>query len=233
MQIIYWGYFIIYTFSNMSFSLKHIVREPKIAISNPPLFLMLHGYGSNEEDLFSFANELPDELLIISARAPLSIDFGGYAWYTIHFEADDKKFSDIPEAIKARNLIAQFIDELQETYQFDPAKSFLMGFSQGTILSYAVALSYPEKINNVLAISGYINDELIVSPNEPNNYKGLDFFCSHGSVDPVIPVEWAKKISDYLQNLNISHRYKEYYAGHGIVPQNFADMQKWIQEKLK
>ena len=217
----------------MSFSLKHIVREPKTPNANPPLLLMLHGYGSNEEDLFSFANELPDELLIISARAPLPIDFGGYAWYTIHFEADDKKFSDIPEALKAKDLIAKFIDELQETYKFDPARSFLMGFSQGTILSYAVALSYPKRIKNILALSGYINEELIASSKKINNYKNLDFFCSHGSEDPVIPVDWARKAPNFLKKLNINHSYKEYYAGHGIVPQNFEDMQKWIQKKLK
>ncbi len=46
---------------------------------------MLHGYGSNEEDLFSFAQELPDELLIISASAPLSLGFGSYAWYNHTF----------------------------------------------------------------------------------------------------------------------------------------------------
>ena len=216
----------------MVFSLKHIVREPKTPNANPALFLMLHGYGSNEEDLFSFANELPDELLIISARAPLSIDFGGYAWYTIHFEQNDKKFSDIPEAIKARDTIAKFIDELQETYKFDPAKSFLMGFSQGTILSYALSLSYPKKIKNIIALSGYINEELIISPKETNDYKSLNFFCSHGSVDPVIPVDWARKIPKFLQNLTISHTYKEYYVGHGIVPQNFTDMKNWILKKL-
>lgn len=215
----------------MTFSLKYIVREPKKASDNPPLLLMLHGYGSNEEDLFSFANELPDELLIISARAPLSIGFGGYAWYTIHFEADDKKFSDIPEAIEARNTIVKFIDELQEVYHFNPSKSFLMGFSQGTILSYAVALSHPQKIHNILALSGYINEEL-VETSKDLNYKDIDFYCSHGSEDPVIPVDWARKTPTYLKEFKVSHVYKEYYAGHGIAPQNFTDMKNWINKKL-
>ena len=129
----------------MEYSLKHIVREPQVKTENPSLLLMLHGYGSNEQDLFSFAHELPDNLLIVSARAPRSIQFGGYAWYDIHFQSDDSNFSDIPQALEARDLIVNFIDELQKTYQFNPDKSFLMGFSQGTILSYAIALSFPEK----------------------------------------------------------------------------------------
>ena len=216
----------------MDYSLKHIVRKPKIATENPSLLLMLHGYGSNEQDLFSFAHELPDNLLIVSARAPLSIAFGGYAWYSIHFEADDDKFSDIPEAIQARDLLVKFIDELQDTYHFDPKNSFLMGFSQGTILSYALVLSFPEKIRNILALSGYVNEELILKPVDISLYKDLDFFCSHGNVDPVIPVEWARKTPGFLQNLNIKHEYKEYSVGHGVAPQNFIDLKEWINKHI-
>jgi phospholipase/carboxylesterase len=216
----------------MEFSLKHIIRYPKKEVLKPALLLMLHGYGSNEEDLFSFADELADDLLIVSARAPLSIAFGGYAWYSIHFEADNAKFSDIPEAIEARDLLVQFIDELQEAFHFDPKKSFLMGFSQGTILSYALSLSYPEKIHNIVALSGYINEELIQELGDVNDYEKLDFYCSHGSEDPVIPVDWARKIPNYLQKHSISHQYNEYYAGHGIAPKNFLDMKNWIESKL-
>lgn len=216
----------------MEYSLKYIVREPKVKIKNPSLLLMLHGYGSNEQDLFSFANELPDNLLIVSARAPLSMTFGGYAWYSIRFQGDDKSFSDIPEALEARNLIVNFIDELQETYHFNPENSFLMGFSQGTILSYAVALSFPDKIKNIVALSGYINEELIETPSDLNAYSSLDFFCSHGNVDPVIPVEWARKTPKFLQKKYIKHEFKEYAAGHGVAPNNFSDLQNWITKHL-
>lgn len=216
----------------MEYTLKHLIRKPKVVIKNPPLLVMLHGYGSNEQDLFSFADELPDELLIVSARAPLSMGFNAYAWYTIHFEADNNKFSDIPEALSARDLIIQFIDELQLEYHFNPAKSFLMGFSQGTILSYAVALSHPDRIKNIVALSGYINEELINLSEDAQAYKDLDFYCSHGEVDEVIPIAWARKTKDYLVDHHISHVYKEYYAGHGVAPQNFADFKNWIVERI-
>lgn len=216
----------------MEYSLEHIIREPAVKTDSPSLLLMLHGYGSNEQDLFSFANELPDNLLIVSARAQLSIMFGGYAWYDIHFQADDKNFSDMPQAIQARDLIVNFIDELQETYHFDPKKSFLMGFSQGTILSYAVALSFPNKIKNILALSGYINEELIIPPSDSDGYSSLDFFCSHGNIDPIIPVDWARKTSDFLDKKQIKYIYNEYDVGHGVAPQNFVDLQDWITKHL-
>ena len=216
----------------MNYALKHIIRKPKVPNENPSLLLMLHGYGSHEQDLFSFASELPDELLIVSAQAPLSMGYGAYAWYTIHFEAGNGKFSDIPEAIHARDLIIQFIDELQNEYHFNPENSFLMGFSQGTILSYAVALSHPDKIKNIIALSGYINEELIINPNNKSTYNELDFFCSHGSIDDVIPVDWARKSIAFLQEKNVTHSYQEYNVGHGVAPQNFADFKNWMAERM-
>ena len=110
-------------------SLEYLVRKPKTTISHPPLLIMFHGYGSNEQDLFSFAEELPDELLIISARAPLSLGFGSYAWYTIHFDATTSdKFSDLPEARSALSTIDLFIEELKTEYKVDEEKIPLIGF---------------------------------------------------------------------------------------------------------
>src|SRR6187399_908559 len=127
-------------------TLHHLVREPKIKLDKNPLILLLHGYGSNEEDLFSFATELPDEYYVISARAPYDMMYGSYAWYAINFDADENKFSDIDQAVESRDLIAGFIDELVAAYPIDKDEVTLVGFSQGSILSYAVALSYPEKV---------------------------------------------------------------------------------------
>ena len=129
----------------MNLSLHHLVREPKIKLDKNPLLLLLHGYGSNEEDLFSFAAELPEEYYVISARAPYDMMYGSYAWYAINFDADENKFSDIEQAKTSRDLISNFIDELLANYAIDSENVTLIGFSQGCILSYAVALSYPRK----------------------------------------------------------------------------------------
>ncbi len=213
-------------------TLHYEIREPKIAVENPPLLIMLHGYGSNELDLFSFANELPDELLIISARAPLSLGFHSYAWYTINFDNINGKFSDIEEAKVAVEMVADFIDEIKEKYCVNKNKVFLLGFSQGTILSYAVALKYPEKLNYLVALSGYMNEDL--SPESLNkNYRHLDFFISHGTQDQVLPVQWAKAVPEICYLLRIKNIYKEYNAGHGVHPQNFYDFRNWIIERLK
>ena len=210
-------------------TLHHLVREPKIKLDKNPLLLLLHGYGSNEEDLFSFASELPDHYYVISARAPYDIQYGSYAWYAIDFDADEKKFSDLNQARSSRDVIADFIDELVANYPIDTNNITLIGFSQGCILSYAVALSYPEKIQRVVAMSGYFNTEIAKDNFEKNNFSNLTFFASHGSVDQVVPVDWARKAKPLLDNLGIENVYKEYPIGHGISPQNFYDFKNWLE----
>lgn len=214
----------------MNLSLEYKIQEPKIKLDKNPLILLLHGYGSNEEDLFSFATELPEEYYIISARAPYDMQYGAFAWYAINFDADENKFSDHEQAKVSRDLIAGFIDELIQTYPIDAQKVTLVGFSQGAILSYAVALSYPEKVQKVVALSGYLNLEIVAEDYLKNNFNNLKIFASHGTVDQVIPVEWARKTPAILENLGINITYKEYPIGHGVAPQNFYDFKNWILE---
>ena len=214
----------------MKLSLEYLVREPKIKTEKNPLLLLLHGYGSNEQDLFSFASELPDEYYVISARAPYDLQYGSYAWYAINFDADENKFSDHNQAMQSRDLISNFIDELIPNYPIDPKQVTLLGFSQGTILSYSVALSYPEKVQRVVALSGYLNEEIIVENYKNNDFSNLKMFVSHGSVDQVIPVDWAKKAPGILDSLNIPNEFREYQVGHGVAPQNFFDLKNWLQK---
>ncbi len=217
--------------TNTNLSLDHIVR-PSSLTNKAPLVIMLHGYGSDENDLFSFASELPDQLFVISAKAPYAMQPFGNAWYAINFDAEKGKWSDNEQAIKSRDLISKFIDEACDTYPVDESNVTLLGFSQGTILSYAVALTYPEKVKNIIALSGYINPDIIPETYKKDQLLHLDFYCSHGSVDQVIPVEWARQTPKILESLNIKHQYSEFPVGHGVAPQNFYDFKTWLEKRI-
>lgn len=212
----------------MAFSLYYLIREPKVKKEKNPLLLLLHGYGSNEEDLFSFAGQLPDDYYIISARAPYPLPPYGNAWYAINFDADMNKFTDEVQAVKSRNLIVTFIDEILAEYPIDKEQVTLIGFSQGGILSYAVALSYPDKIERVAVLSGYLEMNIVKPDLHTRDISKIDFFASHGIVDQVIPVDWARKAPEFLKNLGIDAEYHEYPVGHGVAPQNFYDLLHWL-----
>jgi phospholipase/carboxylesterase len=215
----------------MELSLEYQVREPKILLDKNPLLLLLHGYGSNDSDLFSFASELPDEYFVISARAPYDLQYGSYAWYAINFDADQNKFSDHDQAILSRDLVVKFIEELKVKFPIDSSNITLIGFSQGSILSYSIALSYPNIVQRVVALSGYLNLDINSNNYQNNDFSKLKIFASHGTVDQVIPVEWARKTDPILKSLGINSTYKEYPIGHGVSPQNFFDLKDWLQGK--
>ena len=210
-------------------NLHYLIQEPKVKHDKNPLLILLHGYGSNEEDLFSFAPELPDDSYVISVRAPYDLQPYGHAWYAIHFDADENKFSDNVQAKQSVEIIASFIDEIVKQYPIDTENVTLIGFSQGAILSYATALTYPEKISKVVALSGYFNQEILPEVIDTKAISHLKFFVSHGSVDQVIPVDWARKAKPALENLGLEVEYQEYPIGHGVSPKNFFDFKNWLQ----
>ncbi|UAM99605.1 phospholipase [Polaribacter litorisediminis] len=214
----------------MNNNLKYIVRKPLKEVANPPLLILLHGYGSNEKDLFSFAEELPKELLIISLQAPYEMGYGAYAWYAINFDDIQGKFSDLKQAKESVDKIASFIDEIKIKFNTNTSKTFLLGFSQGAILSYSLSFFYPNKVNYVIALSGYINTELL--PNEISKNIETAYYCSHGAVDQVLPVDWARKSAPFLNNLGLQNVYSEYPVGHGVAPQNFYSFKSWIEKRL-
>lgn len=213
-------------------SLHHLVRPAEPKNDKYKAIIMLHGYGSNEEDLFSFTSELPPDYFIISVRAPYDLEMFGHAWYAINFDANQGKWSDDEQAMSSREKIVGFIDEAISAYSLDANNITLLGFSQGTILSYAVALSYPEKVKNVIALSGYVNEGILKDRYAENDFSKLNIYTSHGQVDQVIPLEWAQRTPAFLDNLNIKNTYEEFPVGHGVSPQNFYSFKNWLT-KLK
>jgi phospholipase/carboxylesterase len=210
--------------------LEHNYKAPKEASKNSPAIIMLHGFGSDENDLFSFASELPDSYHIISLKAPIPMQPFGNAWYNIYFDNANGKFNDDEQAVLSRDLIAACIDEVVQLYKVDKNKITLLGFSQGTILSFAVALSYPEKVKNVIGLSGYIHEPMLKKGYTNNDFSQLHVYSSHGSEDQVIPVEWARKTKPFLTKLNIDCTYSEFPVGHGVAPQNFYELKAWLEK---
>jgi len=207
-------------------SLEHNLRPSSLS-EKAPLILMLHGYGSDENDLFSFADYLPKQYTIVSAKAPYKLQPFGNAWYAINFDANQKKFSDIDQAISSRDKIKTFVEEVISAYNIDDKNVTLLGFSQGTILSFAAALTYPGLVKNVIGLSGYI-DKNMIDFKPKTEYAHLNVYTSHGTMDQVIPVTWAQKTPEVLKSLDITHIYKEFPSAHGVSQENFMSLLEWL-----
>ena len=209
--------------------LNYMERPPSAPTTTAPLLLLLHCYGSNEADLFSFVNYLPPQYHIISLQAPYPLGPQSFAWYSINFDADKGGFSDENQARTSRDLICQFISNICDQKNLDANNVTLIGFSQGAILSYAVAFTYPEKIKQTIALSGYCNEAILPENWQKQPLSGLNIYAANGSSDMVIPVEWAKQSASLLKTVvDLKFEFHEFDMGHTISQESFVDMMRWM-----
>lgn len=207
--------------------LQYVVRQPKIKTGKPRLIILLHGVGGNEQHLFSFANQLPDDFLVVSVRAPHIISEGRYSWYQVNFSTG-KPIIDAGQAEKSRNTIVQFVSELKQQFLFDDKQVYLCGFSQGAIMAYSVGLTSPDIIKGIAVFGGRLLEEVkpLIAPKE--KLQHLQIFIAHGINDNTLNVEYARAGEGYLKILNIQPTYKEYISGHGINSEMVTDLLNWL-----
>lgn len=215
----------------MNFSLKHIKRDPQVKTGqNPPLLILLHGLGSNEHDLFAFVPHLDPELLVLSVQAPISYGFGGFAWFNIDLTSGVPN-ANIQQVVQARRLITAFIDEAIEAYQPDTRRVFLVGFSQGAIISYATAFAAPEKVTGLVAMSGYILKDTTPQIFTPA-LKNLKILATHGIYDQVLPIFLGRASEAFLKSMQLDHIYKEYPMAHEVNYDCFNDIKHWLSMQV-
>ncbi len=215
-----------------NFSFEYRFRDSNNPNELSPIIIMLHGYGSNEEDLFSFASHIPGYYKIISLRAPYTISYGGYSWYDFGIDNKMNFQINLEQAKDSISKIKDFVkNELNKICLFDVNNICLIGFSQGTILSYALSLNNPYLFNKIAALSGKINLDLV--DNKINDFSNLKYFCSHGIQDQVIPIDLCRNSIEWLKSNKISHVYKEYDMPHSVNNENFYDLLDWIKNNVK
>ncbi|MFK7900029.1 MAG: alpha/beta hydrolase [Cyclobacteriaceae bacterium] len=213
--------------------LYHLIKESSLKNKPAPLLILLHGYGSNEEDLFGLANEFDKEYLVISVRAPQTLAFGGYAWFNIDFTPEGIKVYDEAEIDSSLETVKAFITECKEKHSVDENHIYLAGFSQGAILSHLIAYTYPEMVQGILAMSGFAREGSIKNRADLEQIRKLDVCITHGTEDPVIPVQQARATKELLDKWEIPYQYKEYPMAHGISPECLVDISQWISDRIK
>ena len=214
------------------FALKHLVREPRdVGQTTRPLLLLLHGVGSNEEDLFGLAPYLDERFLVVSARAPVALEYGGYGWFRIDFTPRGME-ADLDQAKKSLGMLPGFIDGLVDAYSVDPRRVYLAGFSQGAMMSLALLLTRPEKLAGVVAMSGRLPRQLLELEPDREALNGRPVLITHGLYDPMLPVENGRAARDYLEKLPVELTYHEYPMAHEVSAESLRDVTSWLSEAL-
>lgn len=213
----------------MDAPLIYELRTPKQIDSAKtyPALLVMHGMGSNEQNMLSLVNGLEEHFFIFSIRGPLN-QSPGYAYFTI--QGYGKPYKEVFD--QAVTKLTSFIEYAYKKYPLDLSQIYLLGFSQGAILSMTLALILGERIKGVVALSGYIPGFV----KEKYDIKPVDrtsLFISHGDMDQVLPYEWCVANSEYFQSLGTKVTFKTYHEGHSVSMQNLKDFKEWLLDLLE
>jgi phospholipase/carboxylesterase len=214
-------------------------REPRRrdAAGRPPLLLLLHGIGSDEADLFGLAPLLDPRFHILSLRAPNRMP-PGYAWYEVHFSVQGPTLR--PEHVESsRRLLIRFLERAPEAYGADPERVYLLGFSQGAIMSLALTLTRPDLLAGVVAMSGRTLEELFQASGPLSGHlapsdelQGFPLLVVHGRYDQVLPVDYGRETRRCFERLPVDLLYREYDMPHTITRESLDDIAGWLSRQL-
>jgi len=213
-------------------NLIHTIYEP----SGPgphPTILTLHGRGANAFDLLGLAPYLCNgKFLMICPQGPLETPIGpgafGYAWYPMSMGGPP----DIGAILSSHNKLQVFLDECLACYPIDTKKLVVLGFSQGGVMAYSLALSNPERFAALAVLSSWLPKELMPELAIKEAVQSLPTLVQHGTQDQMIEVQRARDSVEQLRALRIPLTYREYDMGHEISGKSLSDLSAWLEEKV-
>lgn len=174
---------------------------------------------------------LDDRFHVVSLRAPLTFGPAAYGWFPVQF-LPEGFLIDEEVAEHSRALVLETIDSLVKQYGADEKRVFLMGFSQGAIMSLAAGLTEPEKVAGIVAMSGRLLPQVEPKMASADRLKGLPIIVTHGVYDNVIPIRSGRDIRDKLGKLPVDLTYREYPMAHNVSEESLADITGWLSGKL-
>ena len=226
----------IFSFCGMSqkinTDLVYLVKEPALKNSKTPVLILMHGYGSNEADLFDLSKVLDPRFIVFSLRAP-RVANSGFAWYGLEFLPNQQFKYDYREAKESREKVLSFISNACKVYGVDSTQVFLMGFSQGAIMGYDLALAAPKKIKGLLALSGRMMEESKLIKTDWTKVAEIRFFIAHGASDNVINIAEAEKAAAFLKLKKVNGlSYHAYDMPHVLNGKELNDIKAWLVKNI-
>jgi phospholipase/carboxylesterase len=207
--------------------LPYKIKLPAASGEKPALVLLMHGVGSNEEDMFRLADEFKENVIVVSPRAPFTIGPDRYAWFALEVRDGIRKINE-GQAEKSRQIINLFVNQLSERYGIDQDRVYIGGFSQGGIMAYSVGLTYPNKFSGIFAFSSRLLTEIRPFIKEQKQLEHLKVFIAHGTQDQTLTVEYGREAKQYLSPLLPKLEYHEYAMPHTIIPEELEDFKTWL-----
>jgi phospholipase/carboxylesterase len=189
--------------------------------------VLLHGRGADERDLIPLADALDPKrrLASVTPRGPLTMPPGGRHWYRVR----EIGYPDPLTFLPTYEAAASWLDSLPEQTGVPLDRTVLGGFSQGAVMSWALGLGKGRtRPAGIIALSGFMPTvdgfDLDLS-----GLEGYPVAIGHGTLDPIIGIEWGRRARDAMEAAGADVTYQETPMGHTIDPQFVARLAEWLE----
>ena len=213
----------------LTLPLTFLMRPAAPSVSHPWLLVLMHGVGSNEQDLFSLTDQIPDRFCVLSLRAPYRMAPGSFSWFDFSIDPGGARNIDEAQEAASRALVAQAVTSASAQLGIAPERVVVGGFSQGGIMALSLLLTQPALMQGALVWHGRLLPQMQARAAAHDALRGRQLWLSHGTHDNVIPVAHAQAIAHYVQTLPVTLTYREFPSAHEIRPSELAATVAWLQ----
>lgn len=183
-------------------ALTYELRPPRFGpMQGAPVLVLLHGVGGNERNLLALVDALDPRFAVVSVRGPLQIGPDGFAFFNVRFTPEPIPNPDEAEA--SRVALINLLPRLLREHGFDPARVFLLGFSQGAIIGASVTLSRPELVAGLVMLSGRILPEARPTFTSTEPLRQTNVFVAHGVHDTKLGIHHGRASQTLLTDLGV------------------------------
>ncbi len=198
-----------------------------------PAIVVLHGWGDSAHGLISFAPLLDGgRSIVLCPQGPVAFDTGGgrpgYGWFPLA----SGRPPDQAEVQKGLDALRSFVDQALAAHPIDRRKVVVLGFSQGGVMAYELALREPGSYAGMVALSSWLPRRLTESIPSSPELENLPALVIHGTEDQMVSVELARESRDALAELGVPTSYREFEMAHEINPDALRQLVSWLDEKV-
>jgi phospholipase/carboxylesterase len=208
--------------------LTFLQRSAAANSSRPWLLVLMHGVGSNEQDLFGLAPQIPGHFHVLSLRAPFRLGPGANAWFEFSVDPRGARTINEPQEAQSRALAAQAIESAAAQLGIAPERVVVGGFSQGGIMALSLLLTRPGLMQAAMVWHSRLLPQVLPLAAPADALRGKQMWLSHGTQDNVIPLANAQAIAQHMAALPVALTYQEFPGAHEIRPAELAATVAWL-----